>query len=449
MAIADLIVDVSISASLNAPSLPGTDTPAYIGYHTHWLDRIRTYFDPADMLTDGFTVNDPLYLMAAAGAAQNPHINKFKIIRGTTSVAQVHHFKVNASPVPGSVVGLTLTDPSGVAHPITLTIVAQTAAQVATALAAIVVSGLTLVVDGVDNTQVNITVNASGAIWYPSAMNGGVYHDVTPSATPSADLAAAALVDSDFYGVSGAWLSAANITDIATWVESNKRLHAYTTADTDNLTLGQGIFNTFKNSAYNRTYGQYSGTPANYGATALMANRFVNDAGSDTWAYVNLSAVAADALTPNQISAATSLEGAPSNNGNVYASGVFGENVTLTGLAASGLYIDIQRGIDALTRDIQLRIFAAMQAASQAGKRIPRTRKGYSAMAGQVRASLQAFTTSGFLSDDVNQQFVVNVPDPSTATATDKKSRIMRGLNFVAYSAGGVQTVIIRGNISL
>lgn len=446
MATIDLIVDVAITTTQAAPSLPGTDTPALIGYHTAWTDVIKTYFDASDMLSDGFTVNSPLYLMAAAMASQTPHVNKFKVIRGTTSVQQTMTFKVTDTGT-GHVVGLVLTDASGVTHAVQHTnTVGQTAIQIATALAGVSVSGATLANGGTDT--VTITITQSGDIWYAASITGGTFTDTTASANPSVDLAAAALVDQDFYGVSGAWASAANITDIAAWTEANKRLHAYTTPDTANLTLGSGVFNTLKTSAYNRTYGQFSGTQRNYGATALMGNRFTDDAGSDTWAFVTLANVAADALTPNQISAATSLEGAASNNGNVYVSGVANVNATLTGLAASGLFIDIQRGIDALSRDIQVSIFAAMKAASDAGSRIPYTRKGISAIKGVVNNALQRFVTSGFLSNDPGFEPNVSVPDIKNVSSTDKAKRILRNVNFTAVAQGAIQTVLVRGSVS-
>lgn len=447
MALIDLIVNVNIAAAQATPSLPSTDVPALIGYHTKYTDLIRTYFDPSDMLADGFTVNDPLYLMAAAGAAQSPHVNKFKVIRGTTAASQTMTFKVTDTQT-GHVVGLVLTDASGATHAVQHTVTAgQTAAQIATALAAISVPGATLTVDGVDNTQVDIAITAAGAVWYPSGIFGGNFTDTTASANPQTDLANAALVDPDFYGVSGEWMSSANIAAISAWCETNKRLHAYTTPDTANLALGTGVFSTLKTSAYNYSYGQYSGTPINYGATALMFNRFTDDPGADTWAYVTLEGVAADALTPSQITAATSLDGGTSNNGNVYVP-TANVNATLTGMAASGLFIDLQRGIDALSRDIQLRIFTMMKTLSQQGKKVPYTRKGASMVKAQVNASLQSFVTSGFLSGDDGEAPSVTVPDPQNATASDRGKRIYRGVQFTCQAQGAMQTVIVNGTVN-
>jgi hypothetical protein len=444
MPIIDQIIDITIAASSAAPSLPSTDQIALIGFHTHYTDLIRTYFQPSDMLGDGFTSTEPLFLMASQIAAQSPHVNKFKVIRGTTSVTQTNSFTVTDTQ-QNHVVGLIITDPSGVTHAIQHTNGAsETTTTIATALATTVISGLTITSVA---AVVTIAVNAAATLWYPSSITGGNWLDNTPSASPQTDLTNAALVDPDFYGVSGEWMSAANISAIAAWTESNNRLHAYTTPDTNNLTLSGGIFSTLKTAGYNRSYGQFSGTPIQYGATALMGNRFTDAPGGDTWAFVSLAAVNTDALTPTQIEAATSLEGAVSNNGNVYVP-VANVGATLNGLAASGLFIDLQRGIDALRTDIQLRLFTLLKNASQAGKKVPYTRKGASMVKTQVLASLQSFIPTGFLSNDAGFEPEVSVPDPNLAAPADRAKRIYRNVIFAATAQGAMQTVIIRGTVN-
>lgn len=448
MALIDLIVSVNIRATQGTPTLPGVTIPALAGYHNHYAELIKTYSSTDDMLTDGFVSTEPLYKMAEALTKQSPRPSLFKVIRCTGQPVQVHRFKVNASPPTGASVGLTLTNASGVAVPIYHTAtVGQTAAQVATAIAAIVVSGATLVVDGVDNTQVNITISAAGAIWYPSDVRRGLYTDATPAANADDDLTAAALVDPDFYGVAGAWLSSANIVEIASWTDTNKRLHCYTTRDNDALVLGSGVFKTLKDTSSNRNYGQWNGTPIQYGGLAQMSNRFTVTPGSSPWAFNTLIGVSVDALTPTQVAAGTSLDGAVSNNGNIYVP-VGDQGGVLNGILASGMFVDIQHGIDAMSRDLQIAVFGTLKAASDAGSKVPFTRKGLSQLASGVRAVLQRYVTSGFLSDEEGFQFQVSVPDLATISAADKAARILRNLNFTAVAQGAVQTVKINGSIS-
>lgn len=449
MSLIDLILQVNISANSATPSIPGTDTIALVGYHTHNTDRIRTYFDPADMLTDGFSSTEALYLMAASLAQQNPRPAKFKVIRGTTSVAQRMTFKVTDTNV-GDAVGFNIVNASGVVTPVFHTVTGgQTAAQIATALQGTSVTGATLTIDGGDNTQVDIAVTAAGVMWGWYGAFGGNITDTTASASPQNDLAAAALVDPDFYGVAGEWFDANNIAAIAAWTEANARLHVYTTGDSANLVASTGVFSTLKASAYNRSVGLFSGSPKGNGSTfgysgiAWMSQRFTDDPGSDTWAYKTLAGPIVDALNATQIQAATPLLGATANNGNVYVP-FGGLNATLEGVCASGLYADIQRGIDALSRDIQSRLYILLKTA----KKIPYTRKGIGMVQGEIEAALAAFVTTGFLSNDVGFAPQVSVPDVSTVAPADKANRILRSVKFTCTAQGAIQAVIVSGTIN-
>lgn len=443
MSIVDQIVQVSVTATSATPALPGTDIPAIIAYHTHNTDKIRTYFDVAGMVSDGFSLTEAAAIMAAQICAQSPRPSKFKVIRGTTSVARVFTFKVTDTNT-GDVVGFKLTDDSGNVYTVQHTnTVGQTAVQIATALAGVSVTGATLANGGGTLDTVTITITSAGHQWWVSSITGGNWTDTTPSASPQTDLAAAALVDPNWYGIAGEWLDATNIAAIAAWAETNKKLHAYTTADAANLTAGTGVFSTLKASAYAYSYGQFSGTPIGYGALSLMAQRFTDDAGSDTWAFKTLAGVAVDNLTAAQIEAATPLDGAVANNGNVYVPAA-NVNVTLNGVMASGLFADIRRGIDALTTDMQLRVLTLMLRA----KKIPYTRKGCSMVAAEIKASLQSFVNDGFISNDAGNEFAVTVPDISTVAATDKTNRILRNVKWTAVAQGAVQTVLIQGTLN-
>jgi hypothetical protein len=75
------IVDVVITRDSRNPTRKGFGTPLILAYHTAWLDRVRTYSDPADMLSDGFTANDAAYLDALSLCAQSPRVKEFKVGR--------------------------------------------------------------------------------------------------------------------------------------------------------------------------------------------------------------------------------------------------------------------------------------------------------------------------------------------------------------------------------
>jgi hypothetical protein len=437
MSVIDQIVSVDIVATSATPALPSLNIPAIYGYHTKYTDRIRTYFDLTDLVADGFTSTDAIYLAALAIVSQDPRPASFKVIRASNAIAQTMHFNVTDTQT-GHVDGLVVLAPDGTTHPIQHTVTTgQTAAQIATALAAITVSGLTLAVNGGVNTQVDITVNAAGAVWYPSAVTGGDFFDDTATLTPGTDLDAAVLVDPNFYGIASTVQSDANIQAIAVWVEANERMQWYTTAGTNNINAQTGIFATLKTAAYKRSVGWYSGTPSEFLGLGILSLMLTFDPGSATAFGKTVAGVAADNLSPTQIN------NAEAQNGNVYVP-VAGDNTTLTGIAASGLYADITIGIDALAQDMQIAVFSLMKRSPK----VPYTRKGISSIGGEMRGSLQRFVNDGFLSSDTGEEFQVQLPDLAAISQADKQNRILRNAKFTAVATGAIQKAAIQGSLS-
>lgn len=437
MSFLDTIVNVSITATSATPTKANFGTPAVIAYHTHNTDKIRTYFDLAGMVSDGFSTTEPAYLMAQSICEQNPRPPTFKVIRGTTAVAQSMTFVVTDS-TKGDTVGLTLTDTTGTDRTLSTTVTSgESVTSIATAIAALAsaVTGLTA---SATTSTVTIAVGSAGAIWYPSDIAGGNFSDNTASASISTDLAAAVLVDSDWYGISGAWIDATNITSIAGWTEANTRVHAYTSADSANLAASSGVFYTLKSASYARSYGQYSGSPISYGATGLMAQRLTANPGSDTWAYKTIAGTEVDSLTPTQTTNITN------DNGNFYIT-IAGVNSTYDGRAASGLYVDITRGIDALAAEIQNRVFTLLVTLPK----LPYTRAGIAMVGGEIGAAIQSFIPTGFISNDIGFQPVVSVPDLADVSTSDKQNRLLKNVTFTCYAQGAIQKVQIQGVVNI
>src|SRR5690606_4806399 len=78
---ADPIIDLEITISDKAPEQPNFGVPLIAGWHTRFPDRVREYAQAKDMLTDGFTTDDPEYQMALVLKAQNPAVRSFKVGR--------------------------------------------------------------------------------------------------------------------------------------------------------------------------------------------------------------------------------------------------------------------------------------------------------------------------------------------------------------------------------
>jgi hypothetical protein len=77
----DRFVTVDITRATRTVSRRGFGTVMLAGYHTAWADRVRSYSDPDDMVSDGLPDFHPLVLAARSLVAQDPRVPTFKIGR--------------------------------------------------------------------------------------------------------------------------------------------------------------------------------------------------------------------------------------------------------------------------------------------------------------------------------------------------------------------------------
>jgi hypothetical protein len=450
----DQIVSVQITAQSNAPSRESFGVPAILAYHTHNTDLIRTYNDLAGMVSDGFSSNEPAYLMATAIVSQNPRPPAFKVIRGTTSTAQTFTVTVTDNNVDDKV-GLSILDSDGTIHDLYHTVAfGESTDQVATALALVIaaVSGVTS--STATGSVILTTLTTSGDTWYPSlepndsstfrgGFQGVTWADTSTDVNADDDLTAVVLVDKDFYGVSSQYIGADNIQTISAWCEANKRIHSYVTADGANLVASSGIMSTLKGLSYKYSFGVFTQTPWDFVALGLEANRFTADPGTDTWDLKQVTgAIPDDNLTPTQ------LQNITTNNGNYFTT-TGGLEIMTDGRSAQGQFMDLTRGIDALANDMQVEVFGLLASAPK----VPFTSKGISSVAGAVAASLARFTASdaqpnALLSNDAGFQPQVLPPKIGSISQADKKDRILRKMNWTAVAAGAIQTVFIQGVVN-
>jgi len=436
MSFLDTVVTVNVTATSATPTLPGFGIPAILAYHTHWTDRIRTYTDLAGMTADGFTTTEPAYLMAQSIVQQSPRPTTFKVIRGTTSVVQTWTFTVTDN-TDGHSVGQTVTSPTGVVTACYHTVAGETTAQVATAVAALI-DAIVGVGAAAVGSVVTVTADVSGTIWYSSLVSGGNFADTSPTVNPATDLDATILIDATWYGISGAWLGATNILLIAAWAETNKRLHGFTTMDSDNLVADSGVIEACQDLSYKYSYGLFSLVPRTYGATGWLGGQLTAVPGSNTWAYKQIAGTSVDALTPTQETNLTA------NGGNFYIT-MAGVNVTFDGRTASGQYIDITVGIDSLSQKIQLRVATLLTTMPK----LPFTRAGISLVRGAIMAALQDSIRDNFLSNDAGFEPSITIPDLATISPADKADRLLRTVNFSCTAQGAIHKVRINGVVTL
>ena len=85
----DRIQDVEISRTTRTLTRPGFGTLLCCAYHTKYADRVKTYTDVTEMVTDGFSPDEPAYQMVAAAFAQSPSPAAVKLGRRALPYTQV------------------------------------------------------------------------------------------------------------------------------------------------------------------------------------------------------------------------------------------------------------------------------------------------------------------------------------------------------------------------
>jgi hypothetical protein len=384
------------------------------------------------MLSDGFTVNDPAYLMAAAAFSQSPRPPRVVIGRlGTPATPHTVDLDT-AGIVSGQTITGTVVAPDGTETAISVpfdTDEDDTATNLAAAINAI--AGIAASATG---SVVTADADANGPQWFFEDFTNCTVLDVTADWAYDTELAALALV-ADFYAVAINVNSAANIADVAAWVAANKRIAAFAPHVTDpgDYTATANALRTGDNDravSLVRKTGRRQFSDAGWLGACLPL-----DPGSETWAYKSITGTTTDAWTETQIATLDT------DNSNYYVE-IAAVPVTLPGKAHGGEWIDIVRGLDWLEARIQEAVFGALVNAPK----IPFTDGGAQVIASQIKGVLLEAEASGLLEPGSSG---VSVPAVADVPSADRAARRLSGVEFTGRLAGAVHTVTIAGVVSV
>lgn len=440
MSFLDDVVTLSITLNSSAPTKAGFGRAMLAGYHTHWGAGVlyRLYKQPDEMLVDGFTASDMLYKYAVAYKSQSPCPKDFYIGKLTVAATQI----IDITPVIADAAAInTYTGTVGGKAWTFASDVTPTLAEVCTGIAsAISAAAGGATATGASGTKVVSTTTAAGAVLeYTFATNNMSVKDQTADAgTPIAtQLATLRTAVSDWYGLACVHEGGETVTNaVSVWTETQRILHVACSADSgiiDVPTVSMtDLGSDLKGFAYFRTglfYHQDIGARLH---VAMMANRFVAIAGSDTWAHKRVRGVTTTPLTTAQAAAAKG------KNVNVYVS-LANNGDLLWGTVASGEYFDQLRGIDALYARVQ----EAYITLFQANEKIPFTATGRGMMVSTLEGVLHTFAREpiNFLVDD--ETLFVTAPEVSEVDASDKAARKYPDVQGNATLQGAVHMVEI------
>jgi len=168
---------------------------------------------------------------------------------------------------------------------------------------------------------------------------------------------------------------------------------------------------------------------------AMMGEAFPYDPGSQTWAFKELAGISTVVLTTGQEA------NAKSKNVNIYQL-IAGQNIVLDGRVIGGEYIDIIRGTDWLTSELQTAVYSQLLN----NRKVPHTDPGITLVENAVRGVLRTAANRGLLDPE---SIVVTVPKVSDTLAANRAARALRDVQFTARYQGAIQKVLINGTISV
>lgn len=430
----DDLIDLQITVKDKAPSKPNFGTPMIACYHTAWVDRVREYSEPDELLDDGFTVSDFAYKAALAIKSQSPSPKTFKVGRRANAPTQTITLEmlsaVQGDKVEGEINGtaISYTIPA-----------AQTLTQVATAVELLVEA-----VTGISSSSAVAVITATSAAGALSSYYFGrnvKIKDTTADPGITADLNAIKDEDDSWYGLVHDGNSEAVITAAATWIEANRKVHVPQSSDWDLVDVAQttDIGSDLVALAFTRTAGIYHRglhrqidelAPSWVGACLAF------DPGTITWAFKALAGAAVDELKAGERSALAAKNWSHYERTN-------GANITFEGRTPSGRFIDVTHFIDWLHAEIQADVYSLLIN----NPKVPYTTTGIELIKNAVLGALRKGQERGGLADDTDP--TVDAPAITETDAADRANRILRGVTFTARLSGALHSIKITGTVSV
>ncbi|NIQ97426.1 MAG: DUF3383 domain-containing protein [Desulfuromonadales bacterium] len=441
MGLSDL-VNVVITKQDASLTRVGFGTLLIAGYHTNFATRTKSYSPAtalADMITDGFTTDHPMYLAAAAALSQNPRISALKL--GRRATAWTKEWKV-----------IVKTAANSTKYTVTINGEAAEFTSDATATKAEISAGLKAAIDllgepvtVVDDLTDTLTITADVAgVYFTIEVTDPIdgrhlwIEDTTTDPGIVADITAIQAADPDWYGLIIDSNGPAEVAALAVYIETQQKIFGATVADTEILDVGvtNDIASTLDAANYVRTFPMYRDSEHSMGAAAWMGRMLPFDPGSATWSYKTLVGQTADPLTDTEVGV---LDDKTCN----YYVEISGRSVTQTGITPGSEWIDVTRGLDWLRQRIAEDVFVTIAAADK----IPYTDPGATILEAAVQSRLRDAVVNGVLAADPEP--TTTVPKVADQSVTDRQNRYFPDLQFSGTLAGAIHTVEIEGSISV
>ena len=441
------ICQVDISLNTTGISTEGFSTLLCVGAHAHTLPRVSTYTSASDMIADGFSDTDPLYLMVADAFSQTPKPSMVKVGRRQVSALDITVAKVTSAGVYTVKVNSLNANSETVTKTYTYTNSGGTASAIATALQNLISNDTKAVVTATVTNEVITVTGKTDAAFAIEITNNMTQTVKTVDETIAETMTEITSYDNGWYGWALADRTQENIIAAANWTETVRKLFGTSIAEAgaynpDSITdTGYLLYN----GNYYRTHWWYhKDANTDFPETAVMARCFAIEPGGETWANRKLAAVTADGLNDGQYQAITN------KNGNTFER-FRNVSITQNGKVAAGEYIDVIRFRDWLQEEITVNVFNALINRDK----IPYTDEGIAVVEAQIRKALQLGVRRGGIAPDeydengnTNLGYTVEVPLAASISANQKASRVLNDVKFTARLSGAIHVVKITGSLT-
>lgn len=437
------IVTVTATDAARTLSAPGFGRACFLGYFPTSIfpENYRIYTDPDGMISDGFDLNDPVYLMAASAFNQNPR--PVDVMIGRLPSAHTHTQVLTiTSAVEGQVVRLNVTI-NGTTTPITYTILAAaTTTTVATAVE-LLIEAVTGVNASSSVADITIVPAANGDVIYLTDLENCTVEDSTPDAGYDDQIA---VISAASEGVGGFYFfaidtaSETNIDLCAAWAATNKRPFMYQVIDYTEKAGTGALFSGVKGNANEYAWGCYTDDPASYiqcGAAGF--------AGARSPGTYTLSGKAILEVTPS-ILTATEEANLQAQNANIY---VTRAGVPMLrggkggGVMASGQFLDIVHGRDAFLSDLQVAVASAIAN----NEKIDYQDEGVDVLVGAMRSVQLRYEGKGKLFR-AGSTFAYGEP-ADDQSVTDQGNRYYGALKFGGEYNGAIHKANMTGTLTI
>jgi hypothetical protein len=425
-------VTVNVTANSTTVQRQGFGIPLILTYHTRFVEKYRSYTSLAGMTADGFTSYDAAYRRAAAMFSQNPapasvvvgrlpSAPAFTQVLTMTSATEGQHvrFKV-IEPATGTVQSIDYTIPSS-----------ATTTTVATAVE-LLVEAVTGVDSAASTANITVTPTVAGRRVEIYDLENCTLEETTAAAGYDTELTALKIVNNTWFFISTDSSSAANVAAVGAWALANKKMYFAALHNSSELSGTGTIGSDLKALSNNFTALLWAPNAHQSAASAWIGVGAPQQPGDVNWAGMLLRGEQQNLETDNI---------------NHYQT-VAGVARTRLGKVASGEWIDVVHGTEALKADLAETVYLLLVGAGT-GQKVPFTKKGFDLMQAHIEAAGRRFESSngqpGLLQEG---SFTVVMPNPDSFTSEQKNSRILTGVRFSALYEQAVNSVGMDGTIS-